>query len=431
LTEERPEALHQRVVRAWCLYDWANSAFATTVMAAVLPTFYRTVAGAGLEGNRATVYWGFTAALAMLIVALSAPILGAVADYCGIKKRLLAASAALGIGFTAMLYFVSTGQWLKASVFFILAHMGFAGANIFYDSLLPHIAREGEIDQVSAKGYALGYLGGGLLLAVNLAMLLRPSMFFLPNGEMAARASFVTVAVWWALFSIPLFRRVREPAPVRVVAGPEVHPLLGGFRRLRATFRELRRYRQLVKFLLAFWLYNDGIGTIIKMAVIYGSEIGIGTTDLIGALLLTQFIGIPCALLFGRLAGRIGAKRSIFLALGVYTGISASGFFMSQAWHFWAMAAMVGLVQGGAQALSRSLFGAMVPKSRSAEFFGFYEVSSKFAGIAGPFLFGLVGHLAGTSRWGILSLIVFFVGGGLLLATVDEKEGIEVARAED
>jgi len=417
-------------VRAWCLYDWANSAFATTVMAAVLPTFYRTVAGGHLKGNLATVYWGYTAALAMLIVALSAPILGAVADYSGAKKRLLAGFVTLGICFTAMLYFVSSGQWLRASVFFILGHIGFAGANIFYDSLLPHVARRDEIDQVSAKGYALGYLGGGLLLAINLAMILRPGAFLLPNAEIATRLSFVTVAIWWAVFSIPLFRRVREPASGGETAHG-VNPLLGGIRRLRKTLREIRRYRQLVIFLLAFWLYNDGIGTIIKMAAIYGSEIGIGTTDLIGALLLTQFIGIPCSLLFGQLAKKIGAKRSLFLALGVYAGVSIAGYFMSLAWHFWLMAALVGLVQGGAQALSRSLFGVMVPKNRSAEFFGFYEISSKFAGIAGPFLFGLVGQLSGTSRWGILSLVVFFVGGALLLSAVDEQEGIRVAREEE
>jgi MFS transporter, UMF1 family len=427
---EVAEKLYRKVINAWCMYDWANSAFATTIMAAVLPTFYSSVAGANLTGNQATVYWGYTTAIGMLIVAVMAPILGAIADHSGIKKRLLGGFALLGIFFTAMLYFVSTGDWLKASIFFVIANIGFGGANIFYDSLLPHVARPGEIDQVSTRGYAMGYLGGGLLLAVNLAMIMFPEYFLLPNAEIATRVSFVTVAIWWAVFSIPLFRQVAEP-PASGIRAAGVNPVTGGLRRLGQTFREIRRYRELLKFIIAFWLYNDGIGTIIKMATIYGAEIGIGTTDLVGALLLTQFVGIPFSILFGKLARRIGTKPSIFLGLGVYTLISIAGYFMSEAWHFWVLAGTVGLVQGGSQALSRSLFGAMVPRTRTAEFFGFYDVSAKVAGIAGPFLFAIVGQLTGSSRLSIISLVVFFIGGGLILATVDEKEGIRVAREQE
>ncbi len=424
---ELREKAYKKVVNAWCMYDWANSAFATTIMAAVLPPFYSTVAGATLPGNLATVYWAYTTSIALLIGAVMAPILGAIADFAGIKKRLLAIFAGIGILFTGLLYLVSTGDWLKASVFVILAEIGFGGSIIFYDSLLPHIARPQDIDQVSTRGYAMGYLGGGLLLAVNLAMIMFPKVFGLPNTEMAIRVSFLTVAVWWAVFSIPLFRYVPEP-PASGDPSLGVNPVVGGFRRLAQTFHDIRRYRELTKFLVAFWLYNDGIGTIIKMATIYGAEIGIGTTDLVGALLLTQFVGVPFSILFGRLARKLGTKPSIFLALGVYTLISIAGYFMSTAWHFWVLAGAVGLVQGGSQALSRSLFGTMVPKTKTAEFFGFYDISSKIAGIAGPFLFGVVGQLTGSSRLSIISLIVFFIGGMLLLTTVNVEEGRRAAR---
>lgn len=421
------EKIYKKTVNAWSMYDWANSAFATTIMAAVLPPFYNTVAGATLPGNLATVYWAYTSSIALLVAAILAPILGAIADYAGIKKRLLTGFALVGSFFTAMLYFVSTGDWLMASAFFIIADIGFSGANVFYDSLLPHVAKPDEIDQVSSRGYAMGYLGGGLLLAVNLAMIMFPQFFGIPNTEIATRLTFVTVGIWWILFTIPLLRHVPEP-PARRDKEDKANPIAGGFRRLGHTFHDIRRYRELMKFLLAFWVYNDGIGTIIKMSTIYGSEIGIGTTDLVGALLLTQFVGVPFSILFGRLARRLGTKPSIFLALGVYTLISIGGYFMSQAWHFWVLAGLVGLVQGGSQALSRSLFGTMVPKTRTAEFFGFYDISSKVAGIAGPFLFGVVGQLTGSSRLSIISLLIFFVVGAALLTTVNEEEGIKVAR---
>jgi UMF1 family MFS transporter len=247
---------------------------------------------------------------------------------------------------------------------------------------------------------------------------------------MASRLSFVSVGIWWAIFTIPLLRTVPEP-PVAAMRGPRVNPLQAAFQRLGGTFRDIRRYRELTKFILAFWLYNDGIGTIIKMATIYGTEIGIGQTHLIGALLLTQFVGIPFTLLFGKLPKRIGTKPSIYLALAVYTLISIAGYFMTKAWHFWVLAGMVGLVQGGSQALSRSLFGVMVPKAKTAEFYGFYDISSKFAGIIGPAVFALVGQLTGSSRLSIVSLVIFFVFGGLLLTTVNEQDGIRVAREAD
>jgi UMF1 family MFS transporter len=421
------ERAYRRIVTAWCMYDWGSSAFSTTVEAAVLPVYFEQVVAAGLPGNTATVYWGYTNALSLLLVALLAPILGSVADYTGQKKRLLTFFAGVGVVATALMVFIDAGDWPLALLLFLVGSAGLGASYVFYDSLLPHVAREEDIDYVSAKGYALGYLGGGILLALNIVMI----QVIWAGSALGPRLSFLTVAVWWAVFTLPLLRRVPEPPANTGELGTGLPPLVAGFRRLRTTFGHIRRYRQLFLFLLAFWLYNDGIGTIIKMATIYGSEIGIGMTDLIGALLLTQFVGIPFSLLFGRIISRIGTKRAIMLGLGWYTLIALAGYFMRHPWHFWALALMVGMVQGGTQALSRSLFGLMAPKARSAEFFGFYDISSKFAGIVGPALFAAVGQLTGSSRLSIVALVIFFIGGIVLLARVDEQEGIRVAQAEN
>lgn len=415
-----------RTVRAWCLYDWANSAFATTVMAAMYPPFFRALAeAAGMSPSRATAAWGYTLAIALALIALAAPVLGAIADDLGRRKHFLAAFVALGVVATAATVANGDDTWLLAAVLFALAQIGFSGANVFYESLLPGLGSGAEIDRISARGYALGYLGGGILLVVNAAWVIRPGWFGMPDAGFAVRASFASVAVWWALFSVPLFRRVPEPPADRL---PGSSALAGGVRRLVRTFREIRAYRQLLLFLLAFWIYNDGISTVMKMATAYGSEIGIGLPHLVGALVLTQFIGYPSALAFGSLGGRIGARRAVLIALGVYTGISLAGFLVHTAWQFYLLAAVVGTVQGGAQALSRSLFASMVPRHKTAEFFGFFSASGKFAGIFGPLVFALVSDIAGSGRMAIISLVVFFVVGGLLLARVDEEEGRRVAR---
>ena len=416
------EKNHRKVILSWCLYDWANSAFAATIMAAVLPFFYSSVAAANLSKTSASSYWGYTNTIAMLIVAFSAPILGALADHSGMKKTFLAAFASMGIISTAFLVFVGKGDWFLASLLYIVGMIGFSGGNNFYDSLLPHIAGEGEIDRISSYGYAFGYLGGGLLLGLNLAMIMKPGFFGISDAEWGARYSFLTVGAWWALFSLPLLKNVPEP-PIVPIAGESSHPLKASVQRLSLTFHNLRRYREAFKFLTAFWLFNDGIGTIISMAVIFGAEIHIAQGHLIGSILAVQFIGIPFSILFGRLAGWIGTKRSIFVGLAVYTGISIGGYFIQTALHFWILAVLVGFVQGGTQALSRSLFGTMIPGSRSAEFYSFYDVSSKFAGIIGPFVFGLVGQMTGSSRLSVVALVIFFIGGGLILFTVNEKQG--------
>ncbi len=426
---------NRKVTRSWCFYDWANSAFATTVMAAIFPPFYRSIAvGAGLGEADATAYWGYTTAIALALAAVLAPVLGAVSDHTGGKKRFLSVFAGLGVVATLAFVFIGSDTWRLASGLFIAANLGFAAANIFYESLLPHIAPPNRIDRVSTQGYALGYVGGGLLLGINLLWYLKPQLFGFPNTTFALKACFVSVGVWWALFSIPLLRNVPEPplAGAGIVRRPRdggPNPALAGLARLRETLRDIRRYRQLMLFLVAFWFYNDGIGTIVKMATAYGDEIGIGLSDMMIALLITQFVGIPCSILLGRVAERIRAKRTILLTLCVYGVITVGGYFMRTTWHFYLLALLVGTVQGGAQALSRSLFAVMVPRHKSAEFFGFYSTSAKMAGIAGPLLFGVVSQITGTSRLSIVSLVVFFIVGGILLLKVDVDAGRRAAES--
>lgn len=430
-TVRAEEKRYRKVINSWAMYDWANSAFATTIMAAMFPPFYRSlVTAAGHSEADATAFWAYTTSISLFLVAFLAPVLGAISDHTGGKKKFLGAFALLGVISTGLFAFLGNDTYLAGSILFMLGDVGFAGANIFYESLLPHIARQDDIDQVSTRGYALGYLGGGILLVINVLWYMKPELFFMPSAGFALRAAFFSVAVWWAVFSIPVLRNVPEPPVVRVKRASG-NVITAGFQRLGETFRELRQYKQLLIFLVAFWIYNDGIGTIIKMATAYGDEIGIGVTDMTVALIITQFVGIPCSFAFGWLARRIGSKRGILLALAVYTAISVAGYFMRTATHFYLLALAVGFVQGGSQALSRSLFGTMVPKARSAEFFGFFSTSSKAAGVAGPLLFGIVSQLAGNSRLSIVSLIVFFVVGSAILTRVNVAEGVRAAQEED
>ncbi len=661
------EATYRRRQRAWVLYDWANSAFATTILAAVLPTYYSGVAGATLPSEAtATGYWSVTLAIGLFIVALLSPILGTISDVRRGKKAFLSLFVMIGVIGTGLLVFVGTGDWLLASILFIVGRVGFSASIVFYDALLPHIARSDDVDKLSTTGYAIGYLGGGLLLAVNIVMI------FVLGSELGARLSFLSVAIWWAVFSIPVLRVVPEPPAATAALGPGENVLTVSFKRLRQTFRDLRQYRELLKYLIAFLIYNDGIGTIIGIAVIYGAELGLGTLSLIGALLLVQFVGMPFAFIFGRLPaagdprrafflafivwnlvflplvavgarrtldtdltgaprpdtptldGAIGTgvvdlddaaavqrglfaedgaavtpapdvwqaatvddaefdrealtylstettdaaytlrfngesvalfysagpdrgifrvyldgvpyefddddlqtgevdayrrtvrwnnrltieaddsgvhtlvvqntgrahpdatgtridvgrlevlpaprisslplilgllaaiqasgllfawtigqrlfaglaeslntKRSVLLALFIYMVIAVLGYFVDSVLEFWLLAWLVAVVQGGSQALSRSLYASMSPRAKSGEFFGFFSVMEKFAGILGPILFATVIAVFGNSRPAVLSLIALFVIGGWLLARVDVEEGRRIAREED
>jgi len=650
---EVDEGEYKRRILAWTLYDWANSAFATTILAAVLPVYYSQVAGATLpSATVATTYWSFGLSLSLFIIAILSPILGTVSDVMRGKKRFLAAFASLGIVFTALLVLVDTGDWLLASFLAVIGRIGFSGANTFYDALLPHIAREEDRDKVSTRGYAMGYLGGGILLAINVVMLQSIS------GTWGARLSFLSVAAWWAVFSIPLFLRVPEPPAATEKLSPGESVIGVSFRRISETLRDISQYKELFKYLIAFLIYNDGIGTIIGVAAIYGAELGFGSEELILALLLVQFVGIPYSLIFGRLPTRgdrrrpfflafvlfnlvalpvmgilgarllpanvIGAppppftstatargegtyspgnlsiqysglwkavnvpaqqlgsgaasvyettaetgasfqfpfngqkvkityslgpdhgvwavfldgapaidpdtgqpitidaynptvrysetitiqaespgehalrlvnlpeknpasqgnvlavgelqvlpavrqsnllliiaiilgievvglalsfllgnwlfsglaqimdtRRSILLALIVYTVIAIWGFFLNSVIEFWFLAWLVAIVQGGSQALSRSLYAALSPAAKSGEFFGLFGIMEKFSAIIGPLLFAAAGVIFNSSRPAVLSLIVLFFLGGFLLLRVDVDEGKRVARLED
>lgn len=416
-------------LRAWALYDWANSAFFTTIVAAVFPIYFSRVAASDLPPDVATARFATATTIALVLIAILAPFLGVWADYAALRKKLLAVFLGLGVGATASMGWIGQGEWLFATVLFVVGNVGVSGGMIFYDALLPHIATADEIDRVSTAGYALGYLGGGLLLALNLAWIQFPTFFGLVDAATASRVSFVSVAVWWLVFALPLFRAVAEPPRQKETEGLSSARLVGGMlAQLRRSVREIRVYKNAALLLMAFLIYNDGIGTIIRMAVIYGTEIGLSQGVLISAILLVQFIGIPAAFAFGSLAGRLGTKNGIYIALIVYMGVSVVGYFMATALHFYLLAVLVGLVQGGCQALSRSLFASLIPRDRSSEFFAFFAVAEKFAGIFGPAIFAGIIVAAGSSRTAILAVALFFVVGGLILSLVNVEEGRRAAR---
>jgi UMF1 family MFS transporter len=428
--------LNRPELRAWALYDWANSAVMTTIIAAVFPIYFYRVAGANLPEGVATQRFAAATFIAMFGLALLAPVLGPLADQSPIKKRLLGLFLSVGAITTAGMFFIHTGDWLLALLLFVIVEIAVAGTFVFYDSLLPHIAAHDEIDRVSTTGYALGYLGGGVILALNLAWISHPEWLGLPHGDnlseseatLPSRLAFLSVSVWWVVFSIPLFLRIPEPS-VAADRGNDV--ARSRLLQIRSTIVALGKHKQASLMLAAFLVYNEGIGTIIKMAAIYGAEIGLGTESMVRSILLVQFIGIPCTVLFGVLAGKFGAKPSIFLGLLVYFVIAILGYVMRTDFQFLLLAVLVGLVQGGTQALSRSLFASLIPKERSAQFFALFGLSEKLAGILGPALFVLVIELTGSSRNAIASVILFFVAGGLLLAKVDVAEGrAAVARTE-
>jgi UMF1 family MFS transporter len=400
----------------WAFYDWGNSAFSTVVMAGFFPVFFKEYWNAGIDPADSTFRLGLANSFASLIIVIMAPVLGAIADALSRRKAMLSAFAFLGILMTGALYLVGQGNWVLASILYVLAMAGFSGSNIFYDSLLPSVAGTGDMDQTSALGYSLGYLGGGLLLAVNVLMTINPDWFGLVDAVIVVRVSFLMVAVWWFAFTLPLILFVKEPDG-HFGAQPD-HILTEGFVRIWHTLHEVRALRNVWLFLLAYWLYIDGVDTVIHMAVDYGLSLGIGRDDLILALLITQFTGFPAALVFGWVGGRFGPKAGILLGLTIYVLVTVAAAIMSTATEFYYLAFAIGLAQGGVQALSRSMFARMIPPGRSAEFFGFYNMLGKFAAIIGPLMMGWVGVLTGNPRAGILSLLLLFGLGGLMLLLV-------------
>jgi len=408
-----------RPVIGWALYDWANSAFATTVMAGFFPVFFKQYWSAGTEAAVSTFRLGLLSSASSFLVAVAAPILGAMADRGGTRLKLLAFFTLIGAAATAALFLVAEGDWVGAAFVYALAGVGFWGGIIFNDSLLVDVADPPDYDLVSALGYSAGYLGGGLLLLLNVAMVTMPASFGLESPTQAVRIAFPMVGAWWLLFTIPCLVWVREERPARRL--PMGSAIRSGWRELRATLHEIRKYRQLVWFLLAYWLYIDGVNTVIKMAVDYGLSLGFPQQSLIAALLITQFVGFPAALAFGWLGERIGARSGIFIAIAVYAAATVAAYGMSEVSHFYLLAVVIGLVQGGIQSLSRSYYASLVPEGRQGEFFGFYNMMGKFAAVLGPTVVGVTALATGNVRFGMLSILLLFVGGALLLARAGRR----------
>ena len=427
-----------RGVWGWAIYDWANSAFATTVMAGFFPVFFKEFWSLGTDVNTSTALLGLANSMAGLILALVAPVLGAIADRSATRKRFLIFFAYLGAIMSAGLFFVHQGDWLLATVVYILGVIGFSGANIFYDALLPLIAPEDRIDFISGLGFSLGYLGGGLLFLVNVIMTLNPAWFGLADAGQAIRWSFLSVGLWWGGFTLVTIAWTPKETPTGEGPGQAIR---SGLNQIKTTFGQIGRLKPLLLFLVAYWCYIDGVDTIIRMAVDYGMSIGLGSKSLILALLMVQFVGFPAALGFGRLGERWGVRKSIFLALGVYMAATVWGAMMTTTNEFYILALVIGLVQGGIQALSRSYYSRLIPKDKTAEFFGFYNLIGKFAAIIGPMLMGLIGLAARrimmpanpspeqtvavgrlASRLGLGSIMILFIIGAALFKMVDETK---------
>ncbi len=417
----------KKSILAWSLYDWANSAFATTVMAGFFPVFFKEYWSTTDSVTLSTWYLGLGNSIASILVAVLAPFIGAIADRGTAKKKLLIFFAFLGIIATGGLWIVNQGHWQIAILFYIIASIGFMAGNIFYDSLLPAVASKDKFDYASSMGFSLGYIGGGLLFLINVLMYLQPHYFGIPDGATAIRLSFISVAVWWAVFSIPIILFVKEP---------KIHDPIGicsavkeGWGQFISTLTKIRELKVVGTFLMAYWLYIDGVDTIIRMAVDYGTSIGFPASSLITALLLVQFVAFPATLIYNWFSSKIGIKNAIYTAIIGYTFITIFGAFVSKEWHFYVLAIMIACFQGGIQALSRSMYSRIIPRKQAAEFFGFYNMLGKFAAIIGPPMMGYIGLITGNPRLGILSIIILFISGGLLLTKVDLQEGERVSES--
>ena len=416
---------NKRAVWSWAFYDWANSAYSTTVMAGFFPLFFKEYWADPHNPSQSTFYLGMANSIASMVVAALAPFLGSVADQGSTKKKFLIFFAFLGVIMTGGLWMVAQGNWQMAVLFYVIATIGFSSGIVFYDSLLPGLASEERVDAVSSLGFSLGYLGGGLLFLVNVFMYLKPEIFGIPDGETAIKLSFLSVAVWWAVFTIPLILFVPEPKNYDAV--DIKNSVRMGWIQLIQTFKEIRNMKVVGTFLLAYWFYIDGVDTIIRMAVDYGMSLNFPGESLIIALLIVQFVAFPSALIYGWLASKIGAKTGIMVGIIAYSFITILGYFMTEAWHFYVLAILIGLFMGGIQALSRSLYTRIIPPDKSAEFFGFYNMIGKFAAIIGPALMGTIALVTGSARLSILSILLLFILGAFFLNKVDINEGKRLA----
>ena len=394
-------------------------------MAGFFPLFFKEYWADPHNPNQSTFYLGMANSIASIVVASLAPLLGSIADQGSTKKKFLIFFAFLGVIMTGGLWMVSQGNWQMAVLFYVIATIGFASGNVFYDSLLPGLASEERVDIVSSLGFGLGYLGGGLLFLVNVFMYLKPEIFGISDGATAIKLSFLSVALWWAVFTIPLILFVPEPKNYDAVDIKNAIQM--GWIQLIQTFDEIRNMKVVGTFLLAYFFYIDGVDTIIKMAVDYGMSLNFSGESLIIALLIVQFVAFPAALIYGQLASKVGIKTAIMIGIIAYSFITFLGYFITKAWHFYVLAILIGLFQGGIQALSRSLYTRIIPAEKSAEFFGFYNMLGKFAAIIGPALMGTISLVTGSARLGILSILLLFILGAFFLNKVDLDEGKRLA----
>ena len=406
---------------AWALYDWANSAFATTVIAGFFPIFFKRFWSDGVDATTSTFWLGFGNSSASLLVFLFAPILGAISDLKQNHIRFLSLFGLFGIACTLGLSAIGQGQWPIAIFVYALAILGFSGANIFYDALLPRVTSNDQQHRVSALGFAMGYLGGGVLFLINVAMTLKPGWFGLADATEAVRWSFATVAVWWLVFMIPIMRLKVAPA-LNAAQSPTKLSFSDAYKGPLKTLKKIRTNKNLWWFLLAYWFYIDGLATIIRMAVDFGLSIGLPSNSLIVALLIVQFVGFPATLVFGRIAKRYGAKSGLWIGLVTYIIATSCAAFMDSVVEFYALAVALGLVQGGVQSLSRSMFSQLIPADQSGEYFGFLNMLGKSAAIVGPVLVGVVNVATGNPRIGLLSIILLFLVGMLFLWKVEDPE---------
>jgi UMF1 family MFS transporter len=416
----------------WCMYDWANSAFATVILSAVLPVYF--VALVPEEGARisflgfsrtlrATSLWGYAVSCSMLIVAVTSPYLGSIADRLSLHRKFLFAYCLLGVLSTSLLFFATPGSYLLASLLFIIANIGFAGGNVFYNAFLPKLAANHELDRLSSRGFAYGYLGGGIALLLVFGLIQGYSSLGFPDKGAASRTGFLLTGFWWLLFTIPTYKYLRTPASP--IMPDRLHRGIRGYFRI---FTEIKKYPSLLLFLIAFLFYNDGIQTIIVVAAIFArEELGLSQGTILACFLMIQFVAMPGTLLFGRLAGLFGAKRSLYLALFLFILVTVYAYFMNKAWEFWLLGFIIAIILGGSQAVSRSFFSTLIPEGKHAEFFGFYAISAKFASVFGPFVFAIIVDITGSARLSILALTFFFVVGMFLLSRVKEENQLATA----
>ena len=424
----------KKSIYSWALYDWANSAFATTVMAGFFPIFFAQYWSNPEDLSISTFYLGLGNSVASIIVVLLAPILGAIADRGTYKKRFLVFFAFLGILMTAGLALISQGMWQIALLTYVIATVGFSGANIFYDSLLPAVSNKDNVDYVSGLGYALGYIGGGILIVINFLMITYPSFFGFADSVEGIKWSFISVALWWAIFSIPILLFVKEPKYHK--AETSLQTIKSGFKQLKNTFNEIRHLKVVFTFLIAYWLYIDGVDTTVRMAADFGITLGFDSTTIMGALVLVQFIAFFATLFYVKFADKIGIKNAIYFAIAAYMVIIFSGYFVTEAWHFYIIAGMIGCFQGGIQTLSRSLYARIIPENKSAQFFGFFNMWGKFAAVIGPLLMGSVTLILSniiddqvlSARIGLQSIMILFILGALVLSKVNVSEGEKIAK---